>query len=363
MMLLRVFSHRPPNHLTLQFYRNTLPLEMFSCPVPPGSLDLTTGVAPQILSHSISDGRAWLAEQLVPEAWRIRISDSTLAEIKTMLEVLWEHPLPLILRHPDDFEIPHLREITIQAKFILDKGCGFCILEGMPMEDEEIVSCYWVLSQLIGRTVAQKWDGTMVYNVTDTGKSFSYGVRGSHTNAELVFHTDNAFGVRVPNYVGLLCKYPAPEGGVSRFCSFYSIHNRLLEQHPKGLERLYQPMLFDRQKEHADTAPKTVWAPFFIWNGESLMARANVQLVRKGYQVANLEMDVVLSEALEVVEDVANSPDLWLEAPLERGQVQFLNNHELGHYRSHFTDHPDPRFKRHLYRTWHRDSGARTYDG
>ena len=31
----------------------------------------------------------------------------------------------------------------------------------------------------MGQNVAQKWDGTMVYDVTDTGKKFGYGVRGS----------------------------------------------------------------------------------------------------------------------------------------------------------------------------------------
>lgn len=336
------------------------------CSTPPGSVDLTSSSAPQILTHPISDGRAWLAEQLVLKDWTIPLSAEALGEIQKMLKVMQDHPLLLLLRHPDDFEIPHLQEIMAQAKSILDEGCGFCVLERMPIENEDtetLVACYWVLSQLIGRTVAQRWDGTMVYDVTDTGKPFSYGVRGSHTNVELVFHTDNAFGVQVPKYVGLLCKFPAPEGGVSRFCSLYSVHNRMLAQHPRLLERLHQPMLFDRQKEHAVDAPKTAWAPFFSWDGSKLMTRANVSLVHKGYDVASIEMDPELTEALEAVEDVANSPDLWVEAPLEQGQVQFLNNHELGHYRSHFTDHPDPRFKRHLYRTWHRDTGARTYDG
>ena len=43
--------------------------------------------------------------------------------------------------------------------------------------------------------------------------------------------------------------------------------------------------------------------------------------------------------------------------------MQYLNNHELGHYRSEFKDHADPRYKRHLFRTWHRNDGERTYDG
>ena len=45
------------------------------------------------------------------------------------------------------------------------------------------------------------------------------------------------------------------------------------------------------------------------------------------------------------------------------GPRQYLNNLELGHYRSNFEDHTNPTKKRHLFRTWHRDWGARTYDG
>ena len=72
-----------------------------------------------------------------------------------------------------------------------------------------MLACFWILGQLLGRTVAQKWDGTMIYDVTDSGRDFGYGVRGSTTNVELVFHNDNAFGLAVPDAVGLFCKRPA----------------------------------------------------------------------------------------------------------------------------------------------------------
>ena len=74
-------------------------------------------------------------------------------------------------------------------------------------------------------------------------------------------------------------------------------------------------------------------------------------------------MDTHLSEALDAVEEVSNAEELWYEAPIERGEMQFLSNHELGHYRSTFEDHADPEIKRHLFRTWHRNSGRRTFDG
>ena len=137
----------------------------------------------------------------------------------------------------------------------------------------------------------------------------------------------------------------------------------MLEQHPGPLKRLYQPMLFDRQKEYAENAPPTVWAPCFSWNGNQLKARVNVSLVRKGYEISGKKMDDELQEALECLQNVVGSEDLWVEAPLERGQIQFLDNQNLIHYRSRFTDDSDPEKKRHLYRIWLRDSGAQSYDG
>jgi alpha-ketoglutarate-dependent taurine dioxygenase len=203
----------------------------------------------------------------------------------------------------------------------------------------------------------------MVYDVRDTGQAYEYGVRGSYTSVELVFHTDNAFAKMVPDYVGLLCRNPAASGGVSRFCSLYTVHERMLSLYPQCLERLYQPMYFDRQKEHKEGAEKVCYAPYFSWRGDRLFARANSSLVRKGYDVAQVEMDAQLAEALDAIDEVCASEEIWFEAPLQRGQIQYLNNHEVGHYRSEFTDHEEADKKRHLYRLWHRETGSTCYDG
>lgn len=332
-----------------------------------GFLDLTHEVVePRANVKLVARRKAWLSHDLADQEWVIEIDPPALAEIDQLIASMKANPLPLVLRTPDGMDIPHLRGLYAAAKEKLDHGIGFVVLDKIPIDAhdiDDIVACYWVLSQLLGPTVAQKWDGTMLYDVTDTKKAYGYGVRGSATNVELVFHTDNAFGRRVPDYVGLLCKYPAASGGLSRFCSLYSVHQRLLEDYPEALSRLYRPMHFDRQAEHESGAPKTSFAPFFSWHDGRLMCRANSSLVRKGYEIAGADMDDDLKAALKAVDDVTSAPDLWVEAPLVRGQVQYLNNHELGHYRSHFVDSEDPEKKRHLYRLWHRVEGDRTYEG
>ena len=298
--------------------------------------------------------------------WRLEIDAPAVDELHRLIAAMRAQPLPLVLRTPDGLEIPHLQRLYAQAGDRLDRGCGFVVLDRLPIDDhaiDDVIAAYWVLGQLLGPTVAQKWDGTMIYDVTDTKQTYGYGVRGSATNVELVFHTDNAFGARVPDYVGLLCKYPAASGGLSRFCSLYAVHDRLQREFPDALRRLYQPMYFDRQAEHRPGAPKISFAPFFSWRDGRLRCRANSSLVRKGYDVAGAELDEGLEAALKAVDHVTTADDLWIEAPLQRGQVQYLNNHELAHYRSEFVDGGDPAKKRHLYRLWHRADGDRSYDG
>jgi hypothetical protein len=166
-----------------------------------------------------------------------------------------------------------------------------------------------------------------------------------------------------PDYVALFCRQPAKTGGISRFCSLYSVHQRMLEQYPDELARLYQPVFFDRQKEHHEGAEKVCLAPYFSWRNGRMFARANASLIRKGYEVAEQQMDNLLAAALDAIDEVCDAEELWFEGPLQRGQVQYLNNHEVGHYRSAFEDHDDPQYKRHLYRMWHRQTGDSSYDG
>lgn len=330
-------------------------------------LDLSHEVVapPEDLDATIRQ-RAWVADDLNDLPWVIEFDRAALDDMHRMIAEMRSNPLPLLLRTPDSFDLSSLRRLAKKARSLLDHDIGFVVFDRLPIEDyaiDDILACYWVLGQLLGPTVAQKWDGTMIYDVTDTKRAYGYGVRGSATRVELVFHTDNAFGRRVPDYVGLLCKYPAASGGLSRFCSLYSVHHRLAKDHPRALQRLYQPMYFDRQAEHSSEAPKTSFAPFFSWRDGRLRCRANSSLVRKGYAVAGIGLDEDLEAALEAVDHVTGMDDLWVEAPLERGQVQYLNNHELGHYRSEFVDGDDPEKKRHLYRLWNRYEGNRTYDG
>ena len=80
---------------------------------------------------------------------------------------------------------------------------------------------HWLLGSLLGRPVAQNYkNGKMLYEVMDltVGKGKNIiGVRGSHTNADLSFHTEDlklrlcSHTLNVPSHQSLLMfvsRYP-----------------------------------------------------------------------------------------------------------------------------------------------------------
>jgi len=317
------------------------------------------------LKTTIPAGMDWTRED-IDRGWIIELDNQALEELRTAAEKLANQNTSLSPKSAPEAYWPTVRRASAALKACLDGFPGFGVMRSLPMDDfpaDILQRLYYQIGCEISRPVAQKWNGQMIYDVRDFGQNYQYGVRGSHTSVELVFHTDNAFGICVPDYVGLLCVQPAKSGGVSRFCSLYTLHKRLLERSENALKRLYQPMLYDRQKEHAPEQPAVSLAPFFSWQNDRLQARANTSLVRKGYEVAGIDADKELTDALNIADEICSDEELWFEAPLARGDVQYLNNHEVGHYRSAFEDYEEPERKRHLYRLWHRESGTPAYDG
>lgn len=313
-----------------------------------------------------ADVSCWLGQDIATDQWFVPFSEAALAELHRAAAFITDHPVANMARQPADLELTECSRCFNHIKSILDRGVGFAVADRLPVDDyplQTLVELYWILGQLIAPPVAQKRNGQMIYDVRDTNKQYSYGVRGSWTNVELNFHTDNAFGIMPPEYVGLFCRHPAKTGGISRFCSLYALHASLQKKHPAALQRLYEPMLYDRQKEHNEGEPPVTLAPFFSWKNNRLRARANPELVRKGYAVAQIEMESSLHDALAAVDKVSKEDEFWFEANLEKGQIQYLNNSEVGHYRSQFVDFEDEERKRHLFRLWHRSAGSVCYDG
>ena len=97
---------------------------------------------------------------------------------------------------------------------MLDSGRRFAIIDRLPMAEmdaAEAAAVYWLLSSMVSRPVAQKLDGTMIYDVLDTGQQAlpGSGIRPDKTNSEIRFHNDNAYN----DAPARLCRSALPASG------------------------------------------------------------------------------------------------------------------------------------------------------
>ena len=317
-----------------------------------------------MLTRDIDAPRAWRRDEIGPGDWLVPLSAACRAELDGVVARLQRDPLPTLLLRPDDFSLSACAEAMGRVREKLQRGIGLAVLDRVPVERyalDENRALMWLLGCLLGRVVPTKWDGTMLYDVKDTGRALEYGVRVSLTNLELRFHTDAAWTPWPPEHVGLYCINAAPQGGLSRFVSLCSVHNELRRRHPDLLPRLYRPYPWERQAEHAPDEAKTSRRPIFWLEGDRWMACYNERLIHNGAQLAGEPLDAEGADALAAMDAVVNSPELCVEFVVERGQVQFISNRQFAHSRTQFVDAAEPTLKRHLIRLWTRDEGRRAF--
>jgi alpha-ketoglutarate-dependent taurine dioxygenase len=310
--------------------------------------------------------RAWRRDQVGRHDWLVPLPPRCAEELDAVVDRLRRDPPAASLPAPDRFALAACAELMAAVRHRLLAGIGLAVVDRVPVERytvEENRALCWILTQLLGRPVAQKWDGTLLYDVRDTGKALGYGVRRSVTNEELRFHTDGAWLERPPELVGLYCLNPAREGGVSRFVSLGTVDDELAVRHPGVRRRLHRPFPWDRQAEHTPGDDKVAWQPILQWKDGRSLVRVNEHLIATGAALAGAPLDAEGEEALRAMREVMEAPELSVELRIERGQLQYLHNHEYAHSRTDFHDAPEPHLKRHLIRVWTREDGAPAFEG
>jgi len=237
----------------------------------------------------------------------------------------------------------------------LQTGRGFAIVERLPLENytlDEARGLYWLIGQCLGVPFEQNIEGAMLYDVRDTGRDVKTGARFSVTNAESSFHTDGAFGVQVPDVVGLLCVKTARSGGRSQLISAYALHDKLLADAPEVMNALYAPFCFDRRGQFLPGEASVTRAPIFAWDDEILQTRYLHYYIRVGHREAGMPLTHDQTRALDAVEATLKQPEMCIEFDLAPGQMLFTNNRWILHNRTAFEDHPHPEQRRHYVRLW-----------
>lgn len=316
------------------------------------------------MHEDITDQRVWKQPSLTD--WYIPFPEAAVAELDEALDMVDRPPQP---GHPLALNpLPKLtacRRVMARVQTTLDRS-GMAIIDRLPVErysTEQNKTIYRLLGHMLGRVVDQKWGGTPLYDVKDSGKALGHGVRRSITNLGQPFHTDGPWLSMTPKIVGLFCLQTAHRGGMSRLVSLVAAHNEMHQHHPDLIERLYHPFIWDCQAEHGPDDTPYSFHPVFAYDGEQLSVRYYDDYIHKGYALAGEALDAQGQEALEALQTIVNDPDHGMEFRIDRGQLQFIHNRQFAHARTRFHDDSAASMPRHLIRCWYRNEGLPGLEG
>jgi hypothetical protein len=283
--------------------------------------------------------------------WTIELTDAQRDELIAAARTATSTGRTAATLERDDVRLPSVDPLFTRAVDLLDQGPGFALIRRFPVEQldpNQVELAYVALGLQLGTPVSQDATGTLLGHVRDerverTGPE----VRLYRTRERQEFHTDGA------DIIGLLCLQTARSGGESRLASSYAVYNEILARRPDLLDVLYEPMWWDRNGEQPDGEDPAFPLPvlhdvdghpriFYIgWYIRDAQRHPSVPRLTEAQ-----------SEALELIEAIANDPAFHVEMDFQPGDVQLLNNAKILHSREAYDDHDEPARRRHLLRLW-----------
>ena len=330
------------------------------------AVDLSAGQQVARPKRPFKNAKTWKRTDLKPSDWTVKLGKASLKELDAVVAELRRQNLPLHMLRPDLFKltatIAHMKDARKRAY----NGIGFAIVDRLPLDKwslDEAKAVQWLILSTISQPVAQESSGQIFRDIKETPDSERSQYNTGLTQKRLTFHTDNSGNRNVPNFTALLALYAAEEGGLSEYCTLYSLYNAMMKDAPDQLERLFQPFYHNRQDIQVPGEPDVIWAPAVGYDGKKLLSRISLNKIPTGYARIGKELDNLGRDALESVYSVIRKNDLSAKYMLDRGQVLIFNNREGLHHREGFTNGKTVDKQRHLVRMWLRDEGRPFFDG
>src|SRR6478735_11677235 len=237
--------------------------------------------------QTVSDPRCWSATTVDDaQRWYHPVATSLLAELRSVVAAA-PADAPIVDLKLTDQQRVTWSDAVAPVLDDLETGRGFVIIDKLPITElsqRDAIAIYWLYGQLLGEPFAQNVQGTVLYDVRDTGQDVASGARFSVTSYESSFHTDNSFGDSILDYVGLLCLKTAKSGGVSQNVSGLAAVDLLRREHPDVLETLSQPLHVDRRGGFKEGESPTVLRPVIAWDGNELLLRYLRYWIEAGHE-------------------------------------------------------------------------------
>ena len=313
----------------------------------------------QFLPPEIQGSSAWYGSELLGQTdWICHLSETEIKEVEAAVNGLISASKNLSDISPDIFPLPTFGPRLQSLLGEMLDGRGFVLMRRLPVErwsNRQSAIAFLGIGSHLGGLRSQNADGHLLGHVKDLGRSsHDPNVRIYQTRERQTFHTDSC------DVVGLLCLSTAKSGGLSSLVSSTTIFNEMRRRRPDLARILFEPIETDRRGEVAEGEKPYFTIPVFNWHAGLLSLiyqRQYIESARRFPDVPPLTSAQV--EALDLLDELANDPQLHLMMELQRGDMQFVHNHTVLHDRTAYEDWPEPERKRHLLRLWLAPPSAR----
>ena len=303
---------------------------------------------------------AWVGPEMAgSDDWVWRLNHAEIAEIDAAVLHFKATGAPMEAISRESFPLPRLAAKLAAVLHELLEGRGFVMMRGFPVERHDIATAaiaYLGIGRHFGSLRSSNGRGHLLGHVKDVGADIKDGnTRFYQTNRRLEYHTDSA------DIVGLLCLQTAKSGGESFLASSVTVYNEIRRRRPDLLPAAFLPFSTDRRGEvPAGMAP---WfdIPIFNWHAGKLSGiylRHYIEEAQSRFPAAP-RLTQAQVEVMDLIDELVNDPAIHLQMAFERGDMQFLHNHQILHSRNDFENWPEPERQRHLLRLWMAPSSGR----
>lgn len=204
------------------------------------------------------------------------------------------------------------------------------------------------ISKKLGTPVSQNTQGDLILDIKDHGFAQNdKRARGPYSNRRLSFHTDRC------DVIGFLCLQPAKSGGENQIVKSQEVQAIIHEERQDLHQLLCSPFPFKTHNIDCHNPAPYCLQPIFSWKNNYFACSYLRVLIDRAHQdpdcptLTNRQL-----EALDFLDSVCERSELHTRITLKRGDFLFLNNWTTLHRRNSFTDHKNPKKRRHLLRVW-----------
>ena len=292
---------------------------------------------------------AWYGRDLArSDEWIYRLSPSEIDDLLRLIAALRGVAREQI--RVDDAGLDALAPALQGWRETLRRGRGFVLVRGLPvdrMTDADAALAYWILGLHLGTPAPQNFLGETLVDIRDTGADPNDpSTRLYKTRAEQDFHTDGA------DIIGLLCLRTSKSGGASRIVSSVTVFNEVLRRRPDLAPVLFRDFYWHYFEPQMD-APVHFVRPICSRRAGGLNTFFIPWYIRRAQELPGVpSMSPEQAAVVELLEQTANDPSLYLDMDFLPGDIQLLKNSVILHKRTTYDDWEDPARKRHLLRLW-----------